>query len=154
MESHQFKKRIIPIGVPDEFGNTIEILNYSYKELNGQIIPIPEMVPDSISYHLIYNKSNDYYNVESAELVSFGESGYARDILIQNLIISPVQFDPIQNKIRLYSHITFRINFSSIRVSSKPADNFLEGAVITLMLLNTGISQFKGLKRLQLTTVF
>ncbi len=124
------QKRIIPIGVPDEFGNTLEVLNYSYKELDGQLIPIPEMVPDTISYHLLYYKSNDYYNIEPAELVSFGESGYARDILIQNLIISPVQFDPVQNRIRLYSEITFRINFSSSQISSKPADNFLEGAVI------------------------
>ncbi|MFN3693775.1 MAG: C25 family peptidase propeptide domain-containing protein, partial [Ignavibacterium sp.] len=77
---------------------------------------------DSISYHLVYNKSNNYYNVEADELVSFGESGYARDILIQNLIVSPVQFDPVQNRIKLYSEITFRINFSSSQISSKPAD--------------------------------
>ncbi|MBI5660891.1 MAG: type IX secretion system sortase PorU [Ignavibacterium album] len=123
-------KRIIPVGIPDEFGNSIEVLNYSYKEIDGQIIPIPEMIPDSVSYHLIYNKSDNYYTVEAAELVSFGESGYARDILVQNLIISPVQFDPIQNKIKLYSEITFRINFSSAQISSKPVDNFLQDAVI------------------------
>ncbi|AFH49080.1 Hypothetical protein IALB_1370 [Ignavibacterium album JCM 16511] len=124
------QKRIIPIGIPDEFGNTVEVLNYSYKEIDGSLLPIPEMVPDSVSYHLVYNRGNNYYDTEQTELVAFGESGYARDKLVQNLILSPVQFDPIQNNIRLYKEITFRINFSSLQVTSKPVDDFLSGALI------------------------
>ncbi len=92
------------------------------------------MVPDSVSYHLVYNRGNNYYDTEQTELVAFGESGYARDILVQNLIISPVQFDPVTNKIRLYKEITFRINFSSAQVTSKPADDFLSGSVLNFDL--------------------
>ncbi len=124
------QKRIVSVGVPDEYGNTIEVINYSYKEIDGQIIPVPGMIPDSISYSLNYLKGDKYYDVQQSELVSFGEAGYAREILIQNIIISPIQFEPLQNKIRLYTEITFRINFSSAQISSKPADNFLDGAVL------------------------
>uniref|UniRef100_A0A7V2ZK85 Type IX secretion system sortase PorU n=1 Tax=Ignavibacterium album TaxID=591197 RepID=A0A7V2ZK85_9BACT len=124
------QKRIIPVGVPDEFGNTIEILNYSYKEIEGQILPIPEMVPDSISYSLNYYKGNLYYSENQSELVSFGDAGFARDILLQNILVSPIQFDPTQNKIRLYTEIIFRINFSKTQVKSISADNFLDGAVV------------------------
>jgi len=124
------QRRIIPVGVPDEFGNTIEILNYSYKEIDGQLLPIPDMIPDSISYHLVFNKAENYYEQSESELVGFAEAGYARDLLIQNLIISPIQFDPLQNKIRLYKEITFRIKFSSAQFVSRPTDNFLSGAVI------------------------
>lgn len=124
------QKRIIPIGVPDEYGNTIEILNYSYKEIDGALIPIPEMVQDSVSYYLKYNRGNNYYDSDQIDLVTFGSSGFARDILVQNLIISPVQFDPVQNKIRLYTQITFRINFPAAQIASKPADDFLSGSVV------------------------
>lgn len=124
------QKRILTIGVPDDFGNIIEILNSSYKEIDGQILPIPEMIPDSISFQSVYKKATNYYETSPTELVSFSESGYARDILIQNVVISPVQFDPLQNKIRLYKEITFRIKYSTAQTVSKPADNFLEGALI------------------------
>lgn len=124
------QKRIIPVGVPDEFGNTIEILNYSYKEIEGQLLPIPDMIPDSISYHLVFYKGDNYYEQSESELVSFAEAGYARDLLIQNLIVSPIQFNPLQNKIRLYKEITFRIKFSSAQFVSKATDNFLQDAVI------------------------
>lgn len=124
------QKRVIAVGVPDEFGNTIEILNYSYKEIEGQLLPIPEMVPDSISYHYVFSKSSDYYDVQPDELVTFGDGGYVRELLIQNLIVSPIQYYPLQNKIRLYKEIIFRIRFSNSQISSKPVDNFLRGVVI------------------------
>jgi hypothetical protein len=123
-------RRILTVGVPDEFGNTLEILNYSYKEIDGQLLPVPEMVPDSVSYHLIYYKTENYYQSSPEDLVTFGESGYAREILIQNLIISPIQFDPSQNKIKLYKEIIFRVNFSKSQIVSKPADNFIKDAII------------------------
>ena len=37
--------RVMNVGVPAEYGNTIQILSSSFKEINGKIIPIPRPEP-------------------------------------------------------------------------------------------------------------
>ena len=65
--------RLMNIGVPSEYGNTIQVLSSTFKEISGKIIPIPKPTSnkgvDNFSYeindnYLKYNNSND--------LVSFG----------------------------------------------------------------------------------
>lgn len=125
-------KRKLSIGVPSEFGNTIEVLSYAYKEIAGQIIPVPYVLPDSKFFSYDYKKNSDYSSFKSDnELVTFGEFGLVRDVNTQIVKVSPVKFDASVNKIKLYTKIVFRVNFSNAGLtSSKPADDLIDGVLV------------------------
>jgi len=125
------EKQIV-LGVPSEFGNTIEVLSANHTEINGQLIPIPFVKIDTSSYLLDYKKDQEYYEYKTNEdLVSFGEYGLIRDVGAQTIKINPIKFDASTNKIKIYSKIVFKINFSnSSQISSNPADDLLDGILI------------------------
>jgi len=147
-------ERRFSIGVPSEFGNTIEVLSTMFNEISGQLIPVPFPIEDTLSIAFEYKKNNEYslYKAED-DLVTFGEFGFIRDVPSQLIKISPVKFDAGLNKIKLYSSIVFRINFSpSGTLSANPADDLLDG-----VLINYNVAKFwndqnpkKGLNKLEI----
>ena len=150
--------RLMNVGVPSEFGNTIQVLSSSFKEINGKIIPIPRPRVskgiDDFSYEL-NDKYSDYRNTE--ELVSFGKYGLTRSVPTQQIIISPVKFFSAQNKIQIYTKIIFRINFSSSQIfSSKPASDFLQDAMVNFSVAknwtNSNVKLKKGVFNSVLST--
>ena len=125
-------ERRFSIGVPSEFGNTIEVLSTMYNEISGQLIPVPFPIEDTLSIAFEYKKNNEYslYKADD-DLVTFGEFGFIRDVPSQLIKISPVKFDASSNIIKLYSRVVFKINYStSGTISSKPADDLLDGVLI------------------------
>jgi Peptidase family C25/Propeptide_C25/FlgD Ig-like domain len=145
-------QRSINIGVPAEFGNTIKVLNYTYKELNAKLAPIPRAIKDSVLNSNVYEINNSYYNYEDKnELVSFGNFGIARGIPIQAVVISPVSFSGSQNSIKVFTKIRFQIHYSSNqKIASSPADDFLSGAI-----LNYNVARYwvKGINQNKLRKV-
>lgn len=125
-------ERRFNIGVPSEFGNTIEVLNAKYIELQGSIVPNPQFVEDGNLSKYVYKVSAEYYNYqENSELVLFGEFGITRGINNQVIKIFPVKFDPASNKITLYQRILFRINYArGGSFSQQPYDELLSSAFI------------------------
>lgn len=124
--------RLINIGVPSEFGNTIQVLSSAFKQVNGKIIPKPTPVNYKGVDNFIY-EINDKYNEQavSEDLVTFGKYGLTRNLRTQQIIISPVKFYASQNKILLYTKIIFKINFSSSQsFSNVPASNLLDEAIL------------------------
>lgn len=124
--------RKINVGVPSEFGNTIEVLSSSYKEISGSIVPVPKPVQDTLSVTYEYKKNTEYFSYKSDdELISFEDYGLVRGVGSQTISINPIKFDAAQKRIKLYSKIIFKINFSSNSVlSNKPADDLIDGAII------------------------
>ena len=124
--------KFINIGVPSEFGNTIEVLNSSYKEIKGELIPKPELIKVKGVDDNIFKKNEKYYNYKSSDdLVTFGDYGLARNLRTQSIIIHPVKYNAALKTIKLYTRIVFKINFSPVKVtSSKPASDLLDGAII------------------------
>ena len=122
----------INVGVPSEYGNTIRVLTSSSKEIIGKIVPKPKMVKDKGLNDLVYELKPGYNSYEdNTELVGFGDYGIVRGIPVQTLIISPVSYIPSQNTIKIYTRIVFEVTFSTNqRISTAPADNFLQGAMI------------------------
>ncbi len=125
-------ERIISVGVPSETGNTIQILSSEYKTLNGNISPKPEMIKGKQLNEFVYKLKSGYYNYKpNTELLSFGEYGMLRSIPVQTINISPVEYNPVQNTIKLYTKIIFQIKFTTNQtIASKPASNFLSGAIL------------------------
>lgn len=125
-------ERRLSVGVPSEFGNTIEIISFAYKELTGNLIPVPTPVFDTLSISNQYKQSSEYLAYKSPEdIVEFGDFGMIREIASQTININPIKFDPLERKIRLYTKILFRINFSkNAIVTSIPAGDFLDGVIL------------------------
>ncbi|MDP4197351.1 MAG: C25 family peptidase propeptide domain-containing protein, partial [Bacteroidota bacterium] len=68
--------RFIPVGVPSEYGNTIEIVESSFKEIQGRLAPRAKMVNKNGISALEYVISDKYYKQSSiSDLVSFGDYG-------------------------------------------------------------------------------
>ena len=131
--SPAIQNRQLSVGVPTEFGNTIEVLSSSYQEISGQVVPIPYAKPDSEFFSYVFKKNSDYssFNSYKDELVTFGDFGLLRDINTQVVKVFPIKFNAGLNKIRIYSKIVFRVNFGgSATVSSKPADDLLDEILI------------------------
>lgn len=124
--------RSINIGVPSEYGNTIEILGSASMKKKGLITPTPKYVKKGISPEPEFEMSPEYYNYKgSSELVSFGDFGMIRNLPVQTIKINPVEFDAMGGTITLYKTIRFRINFSSRqRIASKPADDFTSRTIV------------------------
>lgn len=125
----QIPVREINVGVPSEFGNTIQVLSADYSTLSGKYIVNPEFLRDSISFYPNYviTQGNDY----NYEIAAFGQFGLLRSLPIQSIKLYPVQFDPVNNQIRVYNRIVVSINYSrSVENSEIIKEDFLERTVI------------------------
>ncbi|HZW39744.1 MAG TPA: type IX secretion system sortase PorU [Ignavibacteriaceae bacterium] len=102
------------LGVPQEFGNTIEVLSYTYKDIQGRLAPIPRFIREGEINNIEYRLADNYSSyIPENELIKFGESGLSRNIQAQNFILMPVKYFPNENKIRIYDKIVFKINYAS-----------------------------------------
>jgi len=142
--------RSINVGVPSEFGNTIQVLDAQYKMLNETIVPTPmaKMVNEQTDY--TFAVTSDYKNFKSNELVTFGDYGLMRNLPIQKIIISPVQYDASTNTVKLYSKIRFRINFSRPTQKVKTITEDFSDAVLNFnMAKSWGISKDSRINKVQ-----
>ena len=124
------QSRQIPVGVPSEFGNTLEILSVSWKEIEGKILPLPYMIKDGGVNTYKFELNQNYYSDSERELITFGEFAIVRGMPVQYFIINPVAFNPIENKIKLYDKIVFKVNYGSTpNLLKKSNDTFLKGII-------------------------
>jgi hypothetical protein len=121
--------KVLNIGVPSEFGNTIEVLSSTYKIIQGNLAPVPLYSPDGILNKFVYAISEDYYSSET-EIVNFGEFAISRGLPLQSIVFSPVQFNSELSEIKLYERIVVRVNYSSQQGSVSIKDDFDADAVI------------------------
>ncbi len=118
--------RNISIGVPSEFGNTLQVLSTQHSVTKGKIAPLIGNKNPSIS-----EIKNAEQNFDNRELVRFGDFGYSRDFPLQDILISPVQYDVETEEIKLYNKIVIRVNFgASTSGVSKIKDNLLKDVVL------------------------
>ncbi|HLG32169.1 MAG TPA: C25 family peptidase propeptide domain-containing protein, partial [Ignavibacteriaceae bacterium] len=92
------------VGVPAEFGNSIQVINAAYIEKYGKIRPTPDYVKDGDMFSVKYSVNPSYNNyTDFPELAAFGDFGILRGLKTQTIRILPVKFDASSNKIRLYT---------------------------------------------------
>ncbi len=148
--------RQLNLGVPSEYGNTIQVLNTAYKEIVGKVIPVPIEEGKEEAAANKFEIGNDYYNYHPKEdLAAFGEFGIIRGVQVQSIHLLPVKFYPEQNKIKLYTKIVVQINYSSNRKNLfSTKDNFLDGALINFNIAkNWGVRSSKSLKKAVVNSV-
>ncbi|MFH1198339.1 MAG: type IX secretion system sortase PorU [bacterium] len=103
--------REVCVGVPSEYGNTIQILETDSYSIDGRLTPVPEYQRDEFGFSADYKIKNEYTNPSSFEIIGFGEFGIVRNLQVQNIIMHPIQFDPVSQKITIHKKILFRINY-------------------------------------------
>lgn len=149
-------ERTFNIGVPSEFGNSIRVLKSVYIEKDGKVAPVQKMIKDGDLNNFISEISENYNNyLKTNELVSFGDFGISRNLNIQTLVINPVDFDPVNNKIKFYTQITIRIDFSSNQpsVSADLKDDLLEGTVLNYDVAKKWVQRSNRLQKSAIPSV-
>ena len=140
----QFEK--INVGVPSETGNTIQVLSTEFKDINSKIAPIPKIDVKGGIPSEVYELNENYKYVPETDLVNFGDYGLARNLQIQSINIYPIQNE--QNKIRLYTKIVFKINFSSSKINTtEDKDEFTKDAVVNYNIAKTWKFETQKLKK-------
>jgi len=139
-------KRTIPVGVPSETGNTIQVLASEFNEIEGKLPPIVKIVKDEFTGISKYEEGEFYYTPkENIDIVSFGSFAVSRGLPVQLIEINPISFFPLENRIKLYSKIVIKINFASGNFNSSAGfDQFHKGTVINFDVAKRWIE--KGLK--------
>lgn len=133
--------RELNVGVPSEFGNTIQILSSDFSVLPGKYIINPEYQLDSISVIKRYDTEQIIPVKFSEETVSFGEFGLIRSLPVQTIKIYPIIAE--ESQIRVYKRIVFSISFGKPTNETEIInENYLEGSVI-----NWDIAKRWGVKR-------
>jgi hypothetical protein len=146
-------ERRLNVGVPSEFGNTIEVLNTKHIELTGSIVPKPQFVKDGDLFQYQYEVKSNYFDYQdNPELVVFGEFGITRGIKNQTVKILPAKFDPLSNKIILYQKIVFRITYArGGSFSQQPYDELLSSTFINYNVAKYWKKKSKDLKKVSIS---
>ena len=131
------KYRNIAIGVPSEFGNTIQVLSTQHSKISGKLLPI---TGDKILTTSEIKTAEESY--KNNELVRFGSFGYSRELGIQEILVSPVQYDVHSSEITMYNKIVIRINFGKNSDSKIKVKN----NIIKKGILNFDVAKIWGHK--------
>ncbi len=111
--------RLFNIGVPSEFGNTLQVLETRFYTLKGKPSPMPKRIFEGDKYSDVreYNESL-YSSFVNDDLAVFDEYGIIRDIRVQTVKISPVQYSHQTNELKFFTKIVFRLNYAQIPSNS------------------------------------
>lgn len=115
-------KQLIEVPLDADFN--VEILNYTVKEytlselgINFPIIPAQEPISKSANPATIEFKYNkEAYTASSfrnQQLVEVIPVGIMRSVRIARLEVSPVLYNPVENKLRIYENIEVRVNYTN-----------------------------------------
>jgi len=124
--------RLFNVGVPQEFGNTIQVIESNFFTISGK--PEPKPVKTFENGVVTYKEEADrnlYTSFVNADLVSFDEFGFIRELPVQTIRVAPVQFNSASNEIKIYTKIVFRVNFAAAPTKATViSDGFSKNSVL------------------------
>ncbi|MDX9924391.1 MAG: type IX secretion system sortase PorU [Ignavibacteriaceae bacterium] len=103
-------KRELNIGVPSS-SNSINIVSAEYSTINGLLAPKPFIKKVNGFPEYDYRVIPEYYNQLSSSPAELGEFGLVRELKVQTINFSPINFDPATNQIKIYKKIVVNISF-------------------------------------------
>ena len=95
----------------------IEIYNIKNYNINNLLYPVQPSIPKSgpIS-NFIMNEKDYNSNLFKNKLIEIDEKGLMREVRIANLLISPIEYNPIENKIILHKNLKFKLHFENANI--------------------------------------
>ena len=94
------------------------IYNGSDYNINSLIMPSQPSVSKSETNKLFIINENDYQSNEfyKNELIKIEQKGLLREVKIANLMISPIEYNPVSNQLIVHKNIQFRIHFDNANI--------------------------------------
>ncbi len=130
----QIPLRIFPVVLKSIEGNFVEVIDFSFTEYeNVKIKPFPQMVRekeeigrDTISYVKIFVFGDGYkqYGFVPEKIVELGEPGVARNYIVSAVKVYPMQYNPIEGRVRIYTRIRFLLRYGQSQISFSAPDKF------------------------------
>lgn len=124
--------RLFNVSTPQEFGNTIQVLESSFLTIQGK--PAPKgtgSFENGAYFEKLEVNENAYTAFSNNDLVTFDEFGYIRELPVQTIKVAPVQYYGANNEIKICTKLVFRINFASVPSKvSLITDSFLKNTVL------------------------
>ncbi len=112
-------KRFLNVAVPSEFGNTLQVVDYNAEKITGKIINVKST-----------NTNSTLNSTKNNEIITFGKFGNIRGLFVQSLIISPIEYDEVNQEIKLIKKIVFTVTYSAENKLSFLPENNLNDLVI------------------------
>jgi len=124
------------VGIPDQAGARLEILSYSYETVEGyDILPVQTPTIEGSDEILPFVKDDNFYGRDEfypAEVASLGEPIICRDLRMIQVIISPVQYNPVTKELRVYTSLDYNIVYEGfddrnvkVRRTNRIAESFM-----------------------------
>lgn len=133
--------RLFNVGVPQEFGNTIQIVETQYVTLKGR--PAPKATirfEDGVEIEKSVVDENLYSQFKNEDFASFDEFGIIRELAVQTVKISPVQYFPQSEEIKYYTKIVFQVNFAPAKSNA----SIISGTFLKNTVLNFSVAKNWG----------
>lgn len=122
------------VNISEDEQITITIISYDIKEINladyginHKILPVQPSVEKTTKAEDVpfyYNKSSYKGNEYSQkDLVSIKYLGKMRGVSLSNLIINPIQYNPVTNKIRIYNSLKVKIEIKNNNNEKQSVNN-------------------------------
>nr|MBC8146896.1 hypothetical protein [Bacteroidota bacterium] len=115
------------IEIPADASINIEIVSYSVAEyklsdynIKSKIFPSQLPVPKIKDYNSEFKLNKAIYSTNgfySKDLVSVDKLGIMRGVNLGRLNISPVQYNPVTNTIKVYNDVSFKIHFVNANIA-------------------------------------
>ncbi|MCX7761506.1 MAG: type IX secretion system sortase PorU [Candidatus Kryptonium sp.] len=155
----QLSVRLFPIALKSEEGNLIDIIETSYVEYeNVKLKPFPNLihekfagVEDSISYVKVFVFS-DTYNKSvyiPEKIVELGDIGRARNYIVSNIKVYPLQYNPALGRVRVYTKIKLVLKYAQSVNSFANPDKF--DLKVAQSFVNHEIAKFWKIQSLTLS---
>ena len=124
------------VGIPDQAGIRLDILTYSYETIEGyDVMPVQTPTIEGSDEILPFIKDYDFYNKNEfypAQIAELGEPVICRDLRMMQVILNPVQYNPVTKELRVYTSIDYNIVYEGfdsrnvkVRRSNRIAESFL-----------------------------
>ncbi len=124
------------IGVPDQSGVRVEIVSSAFEIVEGyNIMPTQTPTLEGSNEVLPFVIDENFYNRDEfypSEVVRLGEPIICRDLRMIQVVISPVQYNPVTKQLRVYTSIDYNLVYDGFddrnaktRRSNRVSESFL-----------------------------
>ncbi len=138
--SHQLQgepelySRYITVRLPEVSGNSVELLNVEYEDMQGILLqPVPSFKVSESGPVPEYTMNGDAYKVNSFfpdSLAKLLNIGVTRGAVLGNLALSPFQYNPATKVLRKISRIVVRVSFGTNDMAFSSSDDMLNEVAI------------------------
>ena len=130
------------VGLPPGGDLSASVVSSSYEIFtNKYILCNPTYLDESENFKKIYSESSEIYEKNSyfpQKIIEVEIGGYVGDRLLGSVRIFPVQFNPIQKKVKIYTELLIKIHISGNKKADFPrgCENFLDNVADDIIINN------------------